>query len=147
MISSFEQELKENGFFVYKNVGSSMKPIIRQDRDLLVIKRRSKHLKKNDVILYKRKNNYILHRLIKIKNDKYYIRGDNCIITETDITDKDIIGILYSIERKNKSVKMDSNLMKIYAFVWNKIFFIRFCYWKTKRFLWKIKKNLFRNNK
>lgn len=35
--STFEEEIANNGFLLYRNVGDSMLPLIRQGRDLLLI--------------------------------------------------------------------------------------------------------------
>ena len=36
---SFEEELEKSGKLIYTNVGVSMRPLIKQDRDLLVIEK------------------------------------------------------------------------------------------------------------
>ena len=35
--STFEEELKEKGVLVYTNVGTSMRPLIRQGKDVMII--------------------------------------------------------------------------------------------------------------
>jgi hypothetical protein len=36
-MTTFEEEIEKNGRLVYTNVGDSMRPLIRQGRDLLII--------------------------------------------------------------------------------------------------------------
>lgn len=139
MKSSFEKEIKENGYLVYKSVGTSMRPLIKQDRDILVIKAPPKKCKKYDIVLYKTYKKYILHRVKKVNKNDYVICGDNCIHNETGITDKHIIGCLSSIERKNKSISVDSIWMKIYSRIWCGIIPLRYIYIIGKKVLWKIK--------
>ena len=123
---SYESLLERDGTFVYTNVGSSMMPLIRPKGDLIVIKKCDRPLKKYDVPLYKRASGqYVLHRIIKIDKDGYVIRGDNCTYLERQITDEQIIGVLQSVVRGGKEVKMDSNLQKLYAYVWNSLYFLR----------------------
>lgn len=123
---SYETLLERDGTFVYTNVGSSMMPLIRSKGDLIVIKKCDKPLKKYDVPLYKRKSGqYVLHRIIKIKKDGYVIRGDNCTYLERRITDSQVIGVLDSVIRGGKEVKMNSASQKIYAFFWNNSYFLR----------------------
>ncbi|MBR4172782.1 MAG: S24/S26 family peptidase, partial [Clostridia bacterium] len=80
--TTFERELNESGAIVYTNVGVSMLPLIRENRDILIIKKAEK-LKKYDVVLFKRRNvkgrgEYVLHRIVKILgDDKFFIAGDN----------------------------------------------------------------------
>ena len=38
--STFEEEIAHNGFLLYRNVGDSMLPLIRQGEDLLLIARK-----------------------------------------------------------------------------------------------------------
>ena len=92
--STFEEELKEKGVLVYTNVGTSMRPLIRQGKDVMIIKSFDNccKLKKMDVPLYKRESGqYVLHRIIKINKDGYVIRGDNTYSNEYgQIVDKSL---------------------------------------------------------
>lgn len=124
---TYESVLERDGVLVYTNVGSSMKPLIRPEGDLIVIKRREEPLKKYDVPLYKRPSGqYVLHRIIKIKKDGYVIRGDNCTYTENSIKDSQIIGVLQSVVRNGKEIKMNSRRQILYASIWNFFYFLRF---------------------
>ena len=65
MTKKFEDIINEQGQLVYTNVGDSMYPLIKP-RDLLVIKKVTAPLKKNDIPLYKRDSGqYVLHRIVK----------------------------------------------------------------------------------
>ena len=44
--STFEEEISRTGKLIYTNVGDSMMPLIRQNRDLLIIEKVSGRLKK-----------------------------------------------------------------------------------------------------
>ena len=73
MNEKLEDILLKKGYLVTMPSGSSMLPLIRPDRDTVVIKRRIP--KKYDVVLYKRDNGkYILHRVLKIKDKEYALR-------------------------------------------------------------------------
>ena len=74
----FEDIIAEKGQLIYTNVGDSMYPLI-QPRDLLVIKKLSRPLRRYDVPLYKRDSGqYVLHRIMKIEKDGSYVMcGDN----------------------------------------------------------------------
>jgi hypothetical protein len=114
--SNIERELKENGRLIYSNRGVSMYPLIRQGKDLVVIEPVSGRLKKYDVPLYKRSNDshvYVLHRIIKVRENDYVIRGDNCLKNEYGITDDQIVGVLTKVIRgssnKNKKSREITN--------------------------------------
>lgn len=77
-MARFEDVIERDGRLVYTNVGDSMRPLIRQDRDILIIEKPHGRLKKYDVPLYKRDSGqYVLHRVLKVRPDDYVICGDN----------------------------------------------------------------------
>lgn len=116
---SFEDELRAHGSFVFRNVGSSMRPLIKQGRDLVVIHRKPEgRCKKYDVVLYKRNQRYVLHRIVEVLPDGYVICGDNCINKEYDITDKDIIGVMTALVRKGVRIPMTNSGPVRYARAW-----------------------------
>ena len=103
--STFEEEISHTGKLIYTNVGDSMMPLIRQNRDLLIIEKVSGRLKKYDVPLYKRDSGqYVLHRIIKVYKDDYVICGDNRWQKEYGITDHHIIGVLTGVIRNGKTI-------------------------------------------
>ena len=115
MIKKFEDIINEQGQLVYTNVGDSMYPLIKP-RDLLVIKKVTAPLKKNDIPLYKRDSGqYVLHRIVKIKNGEYYICGDNRAFIERGITDRHIIGVLTDIVREGRTIPVNSPEFKSYV--------------------------------
>ena len=115
MTKKFEDIINEQGQLVYTNVGDSMYPLIKP-RDLLVIKKVTQPLKKNDIPLYKRDSGqYVLHRIVKIKNGEYFICGDNRSHIERGIFDRHIIGVLTDIVRDGWTIPVNSNEFKSYV--------------------------------
>ena len=107
--SSFEEVLKRDGKLIYANRGDSMRPFIREGRDLLWIVPADRPLQKYDVPLYRRDNGqYILHRIIGQNEEGYILRGDNRSVKEYGITDKHIVGVLHAILRDGKEIPADS---------------------------------------
>jgi hypothetical protein len=90
---NIEEMLSDEGVFISTTVGISMYPLLRNRRDNVIIKPVKEKLKKYDVPLYKRGDEYILHRIIGFDKNGYIIRGDNCFNKEYGITDADIIGV------------------------------------------------------
>ena len=118
-MTRFEDVIERDGRLVYTNVGDSMRPLIRQDRDILIIEKPHGRLKKYDVPLYKRDSGqYVLHRIVKIKNGEYYICGDNRVGYETGITDRHIIGVLTDIVRNGEKISVYSFKNRAYARFW-----------------------------
>lgn len=126
--STFEEELKEKGVLVYTNVGTSMRPLIRQGKDVMIIKSFDNccKLKKMDVPLYKRENGqYVLHRIIKVTKDGYVIRGDNTYSNEYGVTDHQILGVLTGVIRNGKEIGVNSFGYKVYSYFWLYTYYIR----------------------
>ena len=125
-MKTFEEEIKTNGKLLYTNVGDSMYPLIKQDRDILIIEKVNGRLKKYDVPLYKRDNGqYVLHRILKVRKNDYIIAGDNRCNKEFGITDKNIIGVLTGIVRNGKEISTKNIKYKIYVHLWCDFFPIK----------------------
>ena len=79
---TLEEMLRRDGFLVYKTRGVSMRPLLKENRDLVTIRPFDGRLKKYDVPLYRRRGNrYTLHRIIAVRENDYVIRGDNTAFT------------------------------------------------------------------
>ena len=125
--STFENEINRSGKLVYTNVGDSMKPLIRQGKDLLIIEKADGRLKKYDVPLYRRDSGqYVLHRILKVRENDYIICGDNRWQKEYGVTDRHIIGVLTSVVRNgNHAISVSSLRYRIYVHIWCDLFPLR----------------------
>jgi hypothetical protein len=134
--STFEEELQQNGKLIYTNVGDSMMPLLRQNRDLMIIEKPNGRLKKYDVPLYKRDSGqYVLHRILKVRKDDYIICGDNRWSREYGITDRHIIGVLTGIVRDGKTISVQDKKYLLYVHLWCDFFYIRAFILRTKHFI------------
>lgn len=124
--SSFEEEIKKSGRIIYTNVGDSMMPYIKQGRDVLVISEVNGRLNKYDVPLYKRDSGqYVLHRILNVRENDYVICGDNRWNKEYGITDRHIIGILTGVIRDGQEIPVTSRKYRIYVHLWCDLFPVR----------------------
>ena len=123
-VYSFEELLSEKGYIVYTNVGCSMMPLLRERRDIIEIRPLTRKPQKYDVLLYKRNQTYILHRVIKILPDgRYLIAGDNNLFIERDVTDAMILGRMTRIIRDGKEINVDDDWKyKLYSHLWADFF-------------------------
>ena len=129
--SSIEEEIRTTGRLVYSNRGQSMLPLIREGKDAVVLVKTQGRLRKFDVPLYKPTpfdGRYVLHRIIKVRDTDYVIRGDNCITKEVGIKDEDIVGVLASVLRSGKEVKTTDFGYKLYSRIWVWLFPLRYCW-------------------
>ena len=111
---TFEELLARDGRLVYKTRGVSMEPMLRQNRDLVVVQVPSARLRKYDVALYRRGGMYILHRVVKVCDGYYLIRGDNTYSLER-VPDSAVIGVLTAFERKGKHYEATDPGYRCYA--------------------------------
>lgn len=136
MNSSFEEQLEKNGVLIYTNVGDSMMPLLRQHKDIIIIKKSVDKLKKYDVPLYKRSNGqYVLHRILKVNKNDYVLCGDNRWQLEHGITDKNIIGVLTGFIRDGKEILVTNKRYMLYVHLWCDFFLIRAFILRVKQYL------------
>ncbi len=123
--TTFEEILEQDGVLVYTNVGTSMMPLLRQRKDLIEIRRQDGRCRKYDVILYKRRGKYILHRILKVFPDGYLIAGDHCTFVERDVTDEMILGVMTKVIRNRKTITPNNIWYKMYVHLWCDFYPIR----------------------
>ncbi len=134
-MTRFEDVIERDGRLIYTNVGDSMRPLIRQDRDILIIEKPNGRLKKYDVPLFKRNSGqYVLHRVLKVRPNDYVICGDNRYSKEYGITDRHIIGVLTAVVRDGKEMPITDWRYLIYVHLWCDFFPIRAFILKAKYF-------------
>ena len=121
---SIEIALQEKGEIVTSTAGTSMYPMLRNKRDMVVIKKVDRKLKRHDVPVYRLKSGKIvMHRILKVTENGYIIRGDNLYKNEYNVTDDIIIGMLKAFYRNGKFYDCEtSKKYKLY------VLWVRFSY-------------------
>ena len=138
--TTYEEELNRNGSFTYTNIGVSMLPLLKQGRDLFTIEKKTGRCKKYDVVLYKRPPaSYVLHRVVKVRENDYIILGDNCLKKEYGIKEEDVIGVMTSFVRKGKKYTVNDKGYRIYSRVWYFLYPVRRVLMNLKMILRKMK--------
>lgn len=144
---SMEDLLRRDGVLVYKTRGVSMRPLFKENRDLVTIRPFDGRLKKYDVPLYRRSGKrYTLHRIIEVRDNEYVIRGDNTFVKE-HVPDNAVVGVLTDFQRKGKNYSVSSRGYRFYARFWNLIYPVRWVLHKCRRFCGKIKRAVKGGNK
>ena len=112
-----EEQIKNGGSIVFNPRGISMLPLIRQGIDRVELAKPSAPLKKYDIPFYRREDgSFILHRIIKKHSDGTYTAcGDNQVILEHGITDKQIIGVVTGVYKGKKFYPIFSATMRFYC--------------------------------
>lgn len=123
---TFEDEIARHGRLIYTNVGDSMMPMLREKRDLLIVEKPQGRLKKYDVPLYKRDSGqYVLHRVLKVREQDYILCGDNRYRRESGITDRHIVGVLTAFVRDGREIPTTDRRYRLYVHLWCDLFYAR----------------------
>ena len=147
MNKRIEELLAEDGMYVSTTSGVSMMPMLRDRRDTIVITPAAERLKKYDVALYRRGDDYLLHRVVKVLPDSYIICGDNCITLEKEITDAQVIGKLTEVRRGEKALRLDGFRYGLYCRYIVATFYPRRAFRRVKGAVYSAAKKLFGRKK
>ena len=129
---TIEELLASNTAFVGTFGGTSMLPMLKERRDTIVVQPKTQRLKALDVALYRVGEKYILHRVIKVLQDGYLIRGDNCYFNEY-VKEDAVIGVLTEFYCGEECISVTDDKYLKYAKKRVKSYRIRrFFYFATK---------------
>lgn len=114
----FCEKGKKSVTFVVR--GFSMRPFLEDGRDKVILAP-PREPKIDDVVLAEvREQTYALHRVIKINNGTYTMRGDgNPLRMTEEFTYDRIIGVADGFIRKGKTVYTTGRKWKLYSATWN----------------------------
>lgn len=133
-MSTYETYLDRYKKLTYRNVGVSMLPMLKQGRDLFTIQKKgNERCRKYDVVLYRRSTQYVLHRVVQVREKDYVILGDNCESKEYGITDEDILGVLVSFLHKGKEYQVTDWNYRVYSHLWYYLYPVRRFYLGVRR--------------
>ena len=139
MKTTFEEELGRSGKLLYTNVGVSMRPLLREGRDVMVIER-AEDFRTLDAVLFRRpgvsgRGAYVLHRILKVlPNGNYWIVGDNCIEGET-VAKENVLGVLTGVMRDGKLLRVTDFRYRLYVRLWCAPYRLRFFVLRAKGWL------------
>ena len=90
-----------------------MLPLLRENRDIVyIVSKEDCIFGISDVVLYKRGEQLVLHRIISKEGSLYEIMGDNQYVSET-VIENQIIGVMTAFARNGKeTLREDSNYQK-----------------------------------
>ena len=117
---TIEEALAQNGIYTGLTTGSSMEPLIHNQKDTVIIVKPKERLKKYDVPVYVLPSGkYVMHRVIEVYDDHYLIVGDN-LLTRENVTDDMIIGKLVGFYKNGKKyIDLEKNRgYQLYSKIW-----------------------------
>ena len=115
--------------------GESMRPTIRPERGDGVLLRRAQHIRRGDVLLYRRPSGaFVLHRVIAItRRGSYVMRGDNQYQKEYIGRDTEIIAKVGAIVRTADERLLSRLRGRICRALWRIGYPIRYVLYRVRR--------------
>lgn len=98
-------------------IGSSMSPILRKGNKIYVEPVEISDLSVGDIVLYRRGENMVAHRLVGIeqKNNGFIFltKGDTFSSEDEPLREKDIIGRVYAVEKRGITLNLRKGLFSV----------------------------------
>ena len=117
--SIIREVLESGGEFRMYPHGTSMRPLLRQGIDSVVLEQLNRAPKKNDILFYQRQDgSYILHRVWEVTDTGLTLVGDNQRMLEYGVTEEQIIGYVTRIYRGEKEINCDDLGYRMYLWLW-----------------------------
>lgn len=112
--------LNEQGFVLTPFKGTSMRPLLRQGRDaVVVVPASASELRPMDVVLFRDEaaGHYVLHRLVASDADTLTTLGDHCVACERFPKER-LVGRLAAIYRDERELSLDAPAYRAYVVLW-----------------------------
>lgn len=115
----------EQGVAPLRVTGCSMSPTLRGDRDTVYLKKVDSPLRKGDVILYRRESGqYVLHRIVRLRDDGLILSGDNQFEPE-HLKPEQVIARVEAFQRKGKDYSATHLGYRLWVWLWVGLFPVR----------------------
>lgn len=119
LLPLFEEALSQGKSVRFFPRGVSMKPMLRQGRDCVVLSPLPEKLKKYDLPLYRRADGkFILHRIVAVENDHYVCCGDNQWERESPVYPQQLIAVVTAFTRGEREISVDAFGYWLYCRLW-----------------------------
>lgn len=104
-----EAEIAEGNPVRFRLKGQSMFPLLRNERDVVVLHPCKEELRPMDVVLFRYRGMHVLHRIIRREGDKLWLQGDGSYVAREECTTADVVGVVRAIIRPSgKQISVDS---------------------------------------
>lgn len=115
-----ESELSQGRSVQFRVKGESMFPLLANGKDSVVLSRcNAADLKPMDVVLFRYKGSYVLHRIISRDGVSLSMQGDGSYIAKETCTTDDVVGKVTAVVRQSgRIVPTNSWKWRIPSHVW-----------------------------
>ena len=101
-----ERLLGEGGEVVITIRGNSMQPMLRDSREKVVLRRyEGDELQRGDVMLFRYRGGYVLHRVVSIEGERIVFAGDGNYKLYEQATTKDIVARMVAYVKDGRRVE------------------------------------------
>ena len=115
-----ESEITEGRTVRFRLKGNSMFPLLWNERDeVLLTPFSADELQPMDVVLFRYRDNHVLHRILRIEGDRLFIQGDGSFVAKEECDRKDVVGkVTHVIRPSGKRISVDSWRWKLPSYCW-----------------------------
>ena len=112
-LSDYKTQIEKNDVIAFVPGGNSMWPTLKNRKQSVIVKAKTKRLDKFDVALYVRgQNTFVLHRVMQVVDDGYMMCGDSQFSLEK-VKEENVFGVMIGFYRGKKYVDVnDSKYIK-----------------------------------
>lgn len=126
------EDLKVGKSVKFNVAGNSMLPFLKHGDQVVIKQPINFNVNIGDIILARYKGRIILHRLIRIDSNHYYLAGDGNLDQIETIEKADILATVLSGSRGDKALKINSKMNKKMGVWWYYIRPLRYLFSKFK---------------
>ena len=100
--------------------GNSMRPLLRDGRDKVVLRKaNAEDIRKGAVMLFRYRGSHVMHRVRKIEGDVVIFEGDGNYQQQEVVTRKDIVAVVEAVVRPSgKRIECSSCRWRFLSFMW-----------------------------
>ncbi len=105
-VTTSVEKLLRNGEVVgISTKGNSMLPLMKGGKTQVIVEPVNRELSIGEMPVYMRKDGaYILHRVVDMDENYYYIRGDNCVTLER-VPKGNVLGVATELRRNGRIIR------------------------------------------
>ncbi len=109
-----KEVIESGGEFRLAPRGTSMRPLIREGVDSVVLVRPDA-LKKRDICLYRRRDgSFVLHRIVKWRDGAPVFCGDNQSALEYGVATENVVAVVAAVYRGERRIPMTAFSLRLY---------------------------------
>ena len=119
LMPEYEELLRQGAELPLVISGGSMLPFLAPGRDSVLLKAPDRQLRRGDIVFYRRANgDYILHRLLRVRDGKCWMVGDAQLLVEGPLPETCVFAYVTQVQRKGKIEKPGTACWALFAHGW-----------------------------